>query len=84
LATDVKPLNADAGHAVQECREALRALDPDGHITETAKARSASNEATVEEHQLADLLKELSQTVVETIENGRRLIADMTHAKKEA
>ncbi|KAL4864253.1 hypothetical protein BDV12DRAFT_176476 [Aspergillus spectabilis] len=83
LVKEVKPLIEEAGQALQECKGALRALDPDGHIAETAKARSASREATPAEYQLAELLKELTQTVVETIDNGRRLIADMPHAKEK-
>jgi hypothetical protein len=83
LVKQVKPLIEEAANALQECKGALRALDPDGRIAETAKARSATHEATPAEQHLADLLKELTQTVVETIDNGRRLIADMPHAKKE-
>ncbi|KAJ0416326.1 hypothetical protein BJY00DRAFT_326357 [Aspergillus carlsbadensis] len=83
LVRQVKPLIEEAGNALQECKGALRALDPDGHIAETAKARSGTHDATPAEQHLADLLKELTQTVVETIDNGRRLIADMPHAKKE-
>jgi hypothetical protein len=80
---DVKPLIEKAGNGLQECKGSLRALDPDGHIAATAKARSASHEATPAEYQLADLLKELTQTIVETIENGRQYISDMPHAKKK-
>ncbi|KAL2848429.1 hypothetical protein BJY01DRAFT_246441 [Aspergillus pseudoustus] len=83
LVKDVKPLIEEAGNALQECKATLRALDPDGHIAEMAKARSATHDATPAEQHLADLLKELTQTVAETIDNGRRLIADMPHAKKE-
>ncbi|KAJ5265077.1 hypothetical protein N7505_007870 [Penicillium chrysogenum] len=83
LVKDVKPLIEKAGNGLQECKGSLRALDPDGHIAATAKARSASHEATPEEYQLADLLKELTQTIVETIEKGREYISDMPHAKKK-
>ncbi|OKL61665.1 hypothetical protein UA08_02200 [Talaromyces atroroseus] len=83
LVNEVKPLIEKAGDGLQECKGALRALDPDGQVAARAKARSAMHEATPEEYQLADSLKELTKTVVETIENGRRLIADMPHAKKK-
>ncbi|KAL4801873.1 hypothetical protein BDV18DRAFT_167221 [Aspergillus unguis] len=83
LVKDVKPLIEKAGNGLQECKGSLRALDPDGHIAATAKARSASHEATPAEYQLADSLKELTQTIVETIENGRQYISDMPHAKKK-
>ncbi|KAF7590837.1 hypothetical protein BBP40_002306 [Aspergillus hancockii] len=83
LVKTVKPLIEEAGSLLQECKGALRALDPDGSIAATAKAREASHEATPEQYSLANLLKELTQTVVETIEAGRRLIEDMPHAKKQ-
>ncbi|KAJ5770869.1 uncharacterized protein N7511_002920 [Penicillium nucicola] len=83
LVQTVKPLIEDAGNKLQECKGTIRALDPDGSIAASAKAHSASHEATPEEYQLADLMKQLTQTVSATIENGRRRIADMPHAKKK-
>lgn len=79
----VKPLIEEAASMLQECKGALRALDPTGEVAATAKARDAAHEATPEQYSLANLLKELTQTVVETIDQGRRLIADMPHAKKQ-
>jgi hypothetical protein len=79
----VKPIIEEAGNILQECKGILRALDPDGQIAASAKARSVSHEVTSEEYQLADLLRQLSQTISTTIENGRRLIADMLYAKKK-
>ncbi|KAJ5668279.1 uncharacterized protein N7477_006849 [Penicillium maclennaniae] len=83
LVKTVKPIIEQAGSMLQECKGALRGLDPDGQIAASAKARSVSRDATPEEYQLADLLKQLSQTISTTIENGRRRIADMPHAKKK-
>ncbi|KAJ5118903.1 hypothetical protein N7448_010610 [Penicillium atrosanguineum] len=83
LVKTVKPIIEEAGNMLQECKGSLRALDPDGQIAASAKARSVAREATSEEYQLADLLKQLSQTISTTIENGRRRIADMPHAKKK-
>ncbi|KAJ6031329.1 hypothetical protein N7540_002061 [Penicillium herquei] len=83
LVKTVKPIIEEAGNILQECKGALRALDPDGQIAASAKVRSVSHEATPEEYQLADLLKQLSQIISATIENGRRRIADMPHAKKK-
>ncbi|OJJ31685.1 hypothetical protein ASPWEDRAFT_118977 [Aspergillus wentii DTO 134E9] len=79
----VKPLIEEAGQMLQECKGALRALDPDGQVAALAKARSASQEATPEEYRLAELLKELTQNIVTTIENGRKRLAGMPHAKKK-
>ncbi|KAF9890815.1 hypothetical protein FE257_005386 [Aspergillus nanangensis] len=83
LVKDVKPLLEEGNSVLQECNGAIRALDPDGRIAATAKARAASHEASPEEYALADKLKEMTDTVVRTIDNARRKIADMPHAKKE-
>ncbi|KAJ5555656.1 hypothetical protein N7535_008090, partial [Penicillium sp. DV-2018c] len=83
LVQEVKPLLEEGGRILQECNGAIRALDPDGRIAATAKARAASREATPEEYQLADLIKELTETVVKCIDNGKKRIADMPHAKKK-
>lgn len=83
LVQDVKPLLEEGGRILSECNGSIRALDPDGRIAASAKARASSHDATPEEYQLADMLKELTDTVVKTIDNGRRLIADMPHAKKK-
>lgn len=83
LVQAVKPLLEEGGRILQECNGSIRALDPDGRIAATAKARAASRDATPEEYHLADMLKELTETVVTTIDNGRKRIADMPHAKKK-
>lgn len=83
LVQTVKPLLEEGGRILQECNGAIRALDPDGRIAATAKARAASRDATPEEYQLADMIKELTETVIKTIDNGKRRIVDMPHAKKK-
>ncbi|QMW38031.1 hypothetical protein G4B11_001267 [Aspergillus flavus] len=83
LVKDVKPLLEEGGRILQECNGAIRALDPDGRIAATAKARAASHEASPEEYALADQIKEMTDTVVSCIENGKKKIADMPHAKKQ-
>ncbi|KAJ5593202.1 hypothetical protein N7537_010106 [Penicillium hordei] len=83
LVQTVKPLLEEGGRILQECNGAIRALDPDGRIAATAKARAASRDATPEEYQLADMIKELTETVIKTIDNGKKRIADMPHAKKK-
>ncbi|MCJ1468877.1 hypothetical protein MMC07_007507 [Pseudocyphellaria aurata] len=82
LVQDVKPLIEEGGRILQECNGAIRGLDPDGRIAANAKARAANREATPEEYALADSLKELTTTVVKTIDNAKKRIADMPHAKK--
>ncbi|KAE8150925.1 hypothetical protein BDV25DRAFT_171833 [Aspergillus avenaceus] len=83
LVQNVKPLLEEGGQILQECNGAIRALDPDGRIAATAKARAASHEASPEEYALADMLKEMTDTVVSCIENGKKKIADMPHAKRQ-
>jgi hypothetical protein len=58
LVRNVKPLIEEESRILLECNGALRALDPDGRIAATAKAKAAQHEASPEEYRLADLLKE--------------------------
>ncbi|KAL2869833.1 LEA domain protein [Aspergillus lucknowensis] len=84
LVKNVEPLLEEANSLLQECNGAIRALDPDGRIAANAKARAASHEASSEEYSLAGMLKELTDTAVKTIDNGKKKKIDgMPHAKKE-
>ncbi|KAF2636223.1 hypothetical protein P280DRAFT_410166 [Massarina eburnea CBS 473.64] len=83
LVNNVKPLIEEAGRILQECNGSLRGLDPDGRIAAQAKGRSQTRDATPEEYRLADLLKEITTNVVTTIDNAKKKIADMPHAKKK-
>ncbi|MCJ1413490.1 hypothetical protein MMC19_007596 [Ptychographa xylographoides] len=83
LVQKVKPLLEEGGRILQECNGAIRGLDPDGSIAARAKANAASGEATPEEHHLAELIKDLTTQVVTTIDNGKKKVADMPHAKKK-
>jgi hypothetical protein len=79
----VKPLLEEGGSILQECNGAIRALDPDGRIQSQAKHNTASKEATPEEHRLAEQLKELTGSITQTIDQAKKKIAGMPHAKKE-
>lgn len=79
----MKPLLEEGGQILTECNGAIRALDPDGRIQSKAKASASSRDATPEEYRLADQLKELSSSVVTTIDQAKKKIAGMPHAKKE-
>jgi len=83
LVNQVKPLIEEGGRVLQECNGSLRGLDPDGHIAAQAKGRSGTKEATPEEYRLAELLKELTTTVVTTIDNAKKKLNNMPHAKKK-
>ena len=83
LVNDVKPLIEEGGRILQECNGSLRGLDPDGKIAAQAKGRSGTGEATPEEHRLAETLKEITTTVVTTIDNAKKKLNNMPHAKKK-
>jgi len=83
LVNNVKPLIEEGSRILQECNGSLRGLDPDGHIAAQAKGRAQTRDATPEEYRLADLLKELTTSVVTTIDNAKKKIQDMPHAKKK-
>ncbi|KFY31629.1 hypothetical protein V493_00944 [Pseudogymnoascus sp. VKM F-4281 (FW-2241)] len=83
LVDTVKPLLEQGGEILQEANGVIRGLDPDGRIQANAKNKSASREATQEEHRLAEVLKELTGSVSQTIEGAKKKVAGMPHAKKE-
>ncbi|KAF2163886.1 hypothetical protein M409DRAFT_25664 [Zasmidium cellare ATCC 36951] len=83
LVNNVKPLIEEAGRILQECNGSLRGLDPDGRIAAQAKGRAGTGEATPEEYRLAETLKELTTTVVTTIDNAKKKLNNMPHAKKK-
>jgi hypothetical protein len=83
LVKQVKPLIEEGSRILNEANGIIRGLDPDGHIQANAKHKTAIQEASPEEFHLADVLKELTGTVTECIDNAKRKIGDMPHAKKE-
>ncbi|KAI1451677.1 hypothetical protein F4805DRAFT_82594 [Annulohypoxylon moriforme] len=82
LVKQVRPLIEEGGKILTEANGVIRGLDPDGRISANAKHKTAAREATPEEYRLADLLKELTGTVTETIENAKRKLENLPHAKK--
>jgi len=83
LVKQVRPLLEEGGKILQETNGSIRGLDPDGRIQSNAKAKAAGKEASPEEYRLAELLKELTGDVTETIDDAKRKVEDMPHAKKE-
>ncbi|KAF1946360.1 hypothetical protein EJ02DRAFT_462692 [Clathrospora elynae] len=83
LVNNVKPLIEEGSRILNECNGSLRGLDPDGRIAAQAKGRQQTGEASPEEYKLADNLKELTSSVVTTIDNAKKKISDMPHAKKK-
>ncbi|SPO03564.1 related to MDN1 Midasin, pseudo-hexameric assembly of AAA protomers, associated with 60S pre-ribosomes (large subunit precursor) [Cephalotrichum gorgonifer] len=82
LVKEVKPLLEQGHNILAESNGIIRGLDPDGHIQANAKHKTAAREATPEEYHLADVLKEITGTVTETIENSKKKLEGMPHAKK--
>ncbi|KAI1092048.1 hypothetical protein F5B19DRAFT_238340 [Rostrohypoxylon terebratum] len=82
LVKQVRPLIEEGGKILTEANGVIRGLDPDGRISANAKHKTAAREATPEEYRLADLLKELTGTVTETIENAKRKLENLPRAKK--
>ncbi|KAL4960534.1 DUF3659 domain-containing protein [Aspergillus stella-maris] len=78
---DVKPLIEKAGDALQDCKGALTAIGPNNHMAETM-VTDIPQMASDAEHELAELLQELAEVVMDTITNGRYLVANMSQIKK--
>ncbi|KAF4119577.1 Protein of unknown function (DUF3659) [Geosmithia morbida] len=83
LVREVKPLIEEGAKVLTETNGMIRGMDPDGRIQRNAKHKTSTKEATPEEHHLAEMLKELTTSVTETIDNAKRKIEGMPHAKKE-
>ncbi|KAK7219305.1 hypothetical protein V2G26_007308 [Clonostachys chloroleuca] len=83
LVREVRPLIEEGGKILSETNGIIRGLDPDGRIQRQSKQRAGTKEASPEEHHLAEQLKELTGTISQTIDNAKRKIEGMPHAKKE-
>ncbi|KAI1772188.1 hypothetical protein F4818DRAFT_178145 [Hypoxylon cercidicola] len=82
LVKQVRPLIEEGGKILTEANGVIRGLDPDGRISANAKHKTAAREATPEEYRLADLLKELTGTVTETIDGAKKKLENLPRAKK--
>ncbi|KAK4677948.1 hypothetical protein QC764_303210 [Podospora pseudoanserina] len=83
LVKEVRPLIEEGGRILTEAQGIIKGLDPDGRISANAKHKTAAREATPEEYRLAELLKDLTGDVTQCIDNAKRKLEDMPHAKKE-
>lgn len=77
----MKPLIEDAGHVLEDINKEIRSMDPDGRIQTQAKTRAAQREGTPEEYRLAELLKTMTSEVQWTIDNAKKKLAGMPHAR---
>jgi len=83
LVREVKPLIEEGSKILTETNGVVRGMDPDGRIQRQAKHKSSTKDATPEEHHLAEVIKELTGDVTQTIDNAKRKLEGMPHAKKE-
>jgi hypothetical protein len=83
LVREVRPLIEEGGRILTEAKGIIKGLDPDGRISANAKHKTAAREATPEEYHLADVLKDLTGDVTKCIEDSKKKLEDMPHAKKE-
>ena len=77
----MKPLIEQAAGELEDINHDVRGMDPDGRIQTQAKTKAASREATPEEYRLAELLKTLTGEIETTIENAKKKLAGMPHAR---
>jgi hypothetical protein len=80
---EVRPLIEEGGRILNEAKGIIKGLDPEGRISANAKHKTAAREATPEEYHLAEVLKDLTGDVTQCIDNAKRKLEDMPHAKKE-
>ncbi|EXU98543.1 DUF3659 domain protein [Metarhizium robertsii] len=83
LVREVKPLIEEGSKILTETNGVVRGMDPDGRIQRQAKHKASTKDATPEEHHLAEVIKELTGDITQTIDNAKRKIEGMPHAKKE-
>lgn len=62
LVKEVKPLIEEGNKILTEANGVIRGMDPDGRIQRNAKHKSKTNDASSEEHHLAEVLQEVSHT----------------------
>ncbi|KAL4975972.1 hypothetical protein BDW66DRAFT_166864 [Aspergillus desertorum] len=80
LVENLRPLMIMAGDILQDCNNTLRSLDSDGQVASTLSSYGhlyPIPDTMTSECQLANLLKELAQTVVDTITTGRYRLFEM-------
>ncbi|KAL4882989.1 hypothetical protein BJY04DRAFT_226791 [Aspergillus karnatakaensis] len=77
---DLTPLIQEAGNVLEECNSALQAIDPDGDLAALISTRGASPRLALG-YQLADLVRQLLQTVFDLMQKPKHLLAVIPHAR---
>jgi hypothetical protein len=67
LVKEVKPLIEEGSQILTETNGVVRGMDPDGRIQRQAKHKSSTKDATPEEHHLAEVLKEVSDSFTQSV-----------------
>ncbi|KAL5611151.1 hypothetical protein FOBRF1_007268 [Fusarium oxysporum] len=80
LVRKVRPLIKEGAKILADLNGVIRGLDPAGRIQRNAKQKAPIAEATPEEYHVAELL---TGNITATIDNARRKVENMPHAKKE-
>jgi len=83
LVKRVRPLLEQATNILRETHGAIKALDPDGTISNNATRKAADHEASKEECHLAESLGKLTGDVTKAIEDAKDAIKDMPNVKKD-
>jgi hypothetical protein len=79
----VRPLIEQATNILTETHGAIKALDPDGTITNNATRKMQDHEATKEEQHLAESLGLLTGDVTKAVEHAKDKIRNMPNVKKD-
>lgn len=83
LVKQVRPLVEQSTNVLFETQGAIKALDPDGSIANSALRKSSDHEASKEEQHLAESLGFLTGDVTKAIEEAKDTIKDMPNVKKD-
>lgn len=83
LVNHVKPLLEQGTNILNEALGSIKALDPQGQARMRAQYRRSTQEASPEEHHLADNLGKLTEETKKTIDNAKEKIKDMPKAGPE-
>ncbi|KAL6231073.1 hypothetical protein BDW75DRAFT_233898 [Aspergillus navahoensis] len=81
LVEDLRPLITSAGDILQDCNNNLRSLSSDRQIASTLNSHGSlysTPDDMTSEFQLANLLKDLAQTVIDTITTGRHRLTEIS------
>lgn len=83
LVKAVRPLIEEATSILRETHGSIKALDPEGTVSNSASRKAQDHDASKEEQHLAEALGKLTGDVTKTVEEAKKKIANMPKAKKD-